>query len=202
MIKVTIEEYVPMYNLIRIDTDEKSFSIYFSDDVNPLFEMKAWLEAIVTGVQKTSFVFNGEANPIVFEFENIGNTEGILKIVELENKNSVLIEVDCSIYHVIRTFYKALIDYWEDFRFIDMIEHSIQLGTMITKQLRIKRKTLLEKLVDMEKEDVIKCAESAITSYYLPTSEFERSKFKALRKFESNENFDKLKKEERYILIH
>ena len=82
-----------------------------------------------------------------------------------------------------------------------MIEHSIQLGTMITKQLRIKRKTLLEKLVDMEKEDVIKCAESAITSYYLPTSEFERSKFKALRKFESNENFDKLKKEERYILI-
>jgi len=52
-----------------IKYDEQFFDGQFSVVYNPLMDLKHWLEAIATGVQQTSFVYDREGAYIKFDFE-------------------------------------------------------------------------------------------------------------------------------------
>ncbi|MDD2200033.1 MAG: hypothetical protein PHF99_12540 [Bacteroidales bacterium] len=198
MFKVFIEEFVPMLNSISIENEEDKVFIEFNDDSSSLFELRNWLEAISSGVQQTSFVFHNEYTPMVFDFMKSEEKRGVLTISEFGDENTCYLKVDLTRYRVVKSFYIAVLNYWNDYKFSDGVHKSCQLGTLIARQLGVSKNLLIKKLVKMTKSELIEFIRKSIVKDSPCNTDTQDHNFRVLNIIKEINDYDKLNSTEKH----
>jgi hypothetical protein len=127
--------------------------------------------------------------------------KGVLTVSDYEDENTCYLEVDLTRHRIVKTFYIALLNYWDDYKFSDGVIKSCQLGTLITKQLGVTKSELIEKLLKKKKSGVIQFIRKSIKSDLPYNPNLKKKNFRVLNIFKEINDYDKLDSAEKHAHI-
>jgi len=134
-----------------------SFSIQtfigrFSYVYDPLPDFKHWLEAIVTGVEQTSFTFDSEGYETTFNFEKTTANEGIFTISDpSEDSAKFLLQAVVPCRQLIIAFYAGLLDFANSDKYVAKEWEPTSIAEKLSEMLHLKGMRLVEKLCGLDK---------------------------------------------------
>ena len=100
---------------IRLKAGNKIYEERMSHVFDPLPDLKCWLEAIVIGVEQTSFTFDNEENVIKFDAQRkwINRKKKYLFTIIWEDENRVEFQVLVDKKQMIDAFYSRLVSFYK-----------------------------------------------------------------------------------------
>lgn len=100
----------------RISTEEQVFENHFTEVWDVFPDFKRWLEAIVNGVQQTSFEYDNEGSDIKFDFQRRMFDDGWL-IITVDNNPNPFIRVFTDKKQLVSAFYNTVIEFQKSERY-------------------------------------------------------------------------------------
>lgn len=151
----------------KLKIGEQFFDGQFSSVFDPILDFKYWLEAIAIGVQQTSFRYNPEGNEVEFNFKTVDWTKEILIIQDNFEEGEFFIKASIKRKQLVRAFYLGLLTFANSNEFKSNEWEIEYLEERLCKGLNIDKDNLLDTLINLNREELIKLFFNADPSFIL-----------------------------------
>ena len=180
---------------IRLKSCDKMYEERFSHVFDPLPDLKCWLEAIVIGVEQTSFTFDNEGNVIKFDVQRkwINCETEYLFTITWEDENRVVFQVLVDKKQMIDAFYSSLVNFYNSDKYNPKewefsITHNklcnllnLDYSQLIDYCAKLSKQKLIELLNEIEADEAVWWVEEDyLTDYFNKSFEDKKEDMKVL----------------------
>jgi len=157
---------------IRLKAGDKMYEERMSHVFDPLPDLKLWLEAIVLGVEQTSFTFNNEGSMIKFNAKRrwVNRKINYLLTIIWEDGNKIEFQVLVDKKQMIDAFYTTLVNFFNSDKYVPRKWERQTIYDKIEKYFKINHEQILDycaKLSKQELIDLFKTIEADVADWWI-----------------------------------